>query len=50
MAMYPVGVVMRTMRLRKAVQHGNMRGAVNGWRTLQRGLWHESIMTARKHS
>jgi tocopherol O-methyltransferase len=50
MAMYPVGVVMRTMRLRKAVQHGNMRGAVNGWRTLQRGLWHESTMTARKHS
>ncbi|HWR47331.1 MAG TPA: methyltransferase domain-containing protein [Pseudonocardiaceae bacterium] len=48
MAMYPAGVVMRTMRLRNAVQHGNMRGAVNGWRTLRRGLWHESIMVARK--
>ncbi len=50
MAMYPAGVVLRMMRLRKAVQHGNMRGAVNGWRTLQRGLWHESIMAARKPS
>jgi tocopherol O-methyltransferase len=48
MAMYPAGVIMRTMGLRKAVQHGNMRGAVNGWRTLQRGLWRESIMAAQK--
>jgi tocopherol O-methyltransferase len=48
MAMYPAGVAMRTMRLRKAVQHANMRGAVNGWRTLRRGLWRESIMAARK--
>ncbi|MGH7607732.1 MAG: methyltransferase domain-containing protein [Gemmatimonadales bacterium] len=50
MAVYPAGVVLHAMGLRKAVQHGNMRGAVNGWRTLQRGLWCESIMAARKPS
>ena len=50
MAVYPGGVVMRTLRLRKLVQHGNMRGAVNGWRTLQRDLWRECTMAARKPS
>jgi tocopherol O-methyltransferase len=48
MAAYPAGLALHRMGLRKSVQHGNMRGAVNGWRTLQRGLWHECIMAARK--
>jgi len=45
---YPMGVMMRALRLRNAVQHGNQCGALKGWRILQRGLCHESIMTARK--
>jgi tocopherol O-methyltransferase len=50
LAMYPMGVVLRTVRLRSAVQHGNQRGAINGWRILEKGLWNESIMAARKPS
>ncbi len=48
MPLYPVGVALRALHLRSAVQHGNLRGAIRGWRVLQKGLWHESIMAARK--
>jgi cyclopropane fatty-acyl-phospholipid synthase-like methyltransferase len=48
--LYPLGVVLRALRLRTEVQHANLRGSINGWRALQRNLWHESILTARRPS
>jgi hypothetical protein len=33
--------------VRSDVQHGNLRGARDQWRALQRGLWFEGIFTAQ---
>lgn len=48
MTLYPVGKLLHLIGVRREIAHGNMRGAVNGYRTLQRNLWHESTMSARK--
>lgn len=48
MLMYPGAALLRLLRLRSEVQHGNLRGARDQWRALNRGLWFEGILTARK--
>jgi tocopherol O-methyltransferase len=48
LGLYPVALALRTVHLRSDVQHGNVVGARNQWRALQRGLWHYSLVTARK--
>jgi hypothetical protein len=38
--------VLRTLGLRNATQHGNVRGARDQFRALERGLWVDAILTA----
>jgi cyclopropane fatty-acyl-phospholipid synthase-like methyltransferase len=38
--------LLQAMRLRSSVQHGNVRGARNQFRALERGLWFYAILTA----
>lgn len=44
----PVHDVLRALRLRSEVQAGNLRGAGDQWRALQRDLWFYGILTATK--
>ena len=39
-------VILRALRLRSAVQHGNVRGARDQFRALRRGLWRHTMLTA----
>ena len=48
MAVYPPGLIMRAMRIRSSIEHGNMRSARLQWRTYKRNLWGIGILTARK--
>lgn len=47
-SLYPGELVLRTLRLRSAVQHGNVKASRDQWRALQRGLWYYGIFTATK--
>jgi tocopherol O-methyltransferase len=40
--------LLHVIGFRSDVQHGNTRGARDQWRALQRGLWFEGILSARK--
>jgi tocopherol O-methyltransferase len=43
---WPEDVVLRSLQLRTAVQHGNVRGARDQFRALERGLWRYEMLTA----
>lgn len=43
---FPIERTLRTLRLRSAKQHGNLRGARDQYRTLQRGVWFRGILTS----
>lgn len=45
---YPAGLLMRALRIRSALEHGNMRSARLQWVTYKRGLWGIGILSARK--
>jgi len=45
--LYPGEGLLRGLRLRSAVQHGNAVGARTQWTALQRGLWLYGLVTAR---
>jgi tocopherol O-methyltransferase len=47
-SLYPVALALRAVLLRNDVQHGNVIGARNQWRALQRGLWRYGLVTARR--
>ena len=40
--------LLHRLRLRSDAQHANTRGARDQWRALQRSLWFEGILSARK--
>lgn len=46
--LWPLHTVLKKLRLRSEVQEGNIRGARDQWRALQRGLWVYGIFWARK--
>jgi tocopherol O-methyltransferase len=48
MAVYWGESLLHLLRLRSDAQHANTRGARDQWRALQRGLWFEGILSARK--
>ncbi len=48
MALYPLALVLRALRLRSDVQHGNVQGARNQWRALRGGVWFYGILSATK--
>jgi tocopherol O-methyltransferase len=48
MVAYGFESLMHLLRVRSDAQHGNTRGARDQWRALQRGLWFEGILSARK--
>lgn len=48
MLLYPLEWLLHVIRVRSEVQHGNTRGARDQWRALQRGLWFEGLLSARK--
>jgi cyclopropane fatty-acyl-phospholipid synthase-like methyltransferase len=48
MAVYWGESLLHLLRLRSEAQHANTRGARDQWRALQRGLWFEGILSARK--
>lgn len=43
---WPLAVLLRSLRLRSATQHGNIRGARDQYRALRQGLWRYGIVTA----
>jgi tocopherol O-methyltransferase len=43
---WPEAVLLRALGLRNATQHGNVRGARDQFRALERGLWFDAILTA----
>jgi cyclopropane fatty-acyl-phospholipid synthase-like methyltransferase len=45
---WPLHSALKTLRMRSDVQAGNVRGARDQWRALQRGLWFYGIFTAGK--
>lgn len=47
-ALYPGELALRALRIRSAVQHGNVQASRDQWRALQRGLWYYGIFTATK--
>jgi cyclopropane fatty-acyl-phospholipid synthase-like methyltransferase len=48
--LWPLHTVLKKLRVRSEVQEGNIRGARDQWRALQRGLWVYGIFSARKLS
>lgn len=47
-ALYPIAAAMKALHLRSAVQHGNVVGAIDQWRSLKRKLWFYGLVTATK--
>jgi len=45
---YPLAWTARTLRLRSAVQHGNVVAALRQYQALERGLWQYGILSATK--
>ncbi|HEV2012740.1 MAG TPA: methyltransferase domain-containing protein [Candidatus Dormibacteraeota bacterium] len=43
---WPEAVLLQTIGLRNTTQHGNVRGARDQFRALERGLWFDAILTA----
>ncbi len=43
---WPLAVMFRAAGMRSATQHGNIRGARDQYRALERGLWIQAILTA----
>ena len=43
---WPEAVLLQRLGLRTATQHGNVRGARDQFRALERGLWFDAILTA----
>ncbi len=41
-------LLLRRLRIRSEVQHGNVRASREHWRALRRGLWYYGILTATK--
>ena len=48
MRVYWIESLLHRLGVRSDAQHGNVRGARDQWRALQRGLWFEGILSARK--
>lgn len=46
--LYPLAALLRAIRVRDAVAHGNVVGARAQWQALQRGLWAYGLITAQK--
>ncbi len=49
-ALYPIARVLKALRFRSSVQHGNVVGAIDQWRSLRRELWFYGLVTAVKPS
>jgi tocopherol O-methyltransferase len=45
---FPLAVMGRVVRIRSAIQHGNVIGSLRQYRALQRGLWFYGIISATK--
>ncbi len=45
---YAPGLLMRAVRIRSAIEHGNMRSARLQWPAYKRGLWGIGTLSARK--
>ncbi|MBI3256228.1 MAG: methyltransferase domain-containing protein [Actinobacteria bacterium] len=50
MTLYPIARVLKALRFRSSVQHGNVVGAIDQWRSLRRKLWFYGLVTAVKPS
>ena len=48
MAVYPVGVVLRLLRVRSAMQHGNVRASVLQYVALRRRAWAYGVLTGER--
>ncbi|MGK2957919.1 MAG: SAM-dependent methyltransferase [Acidimicrobiales bacterium] len=48
MFLYPIARGLKALRLRTSVQHGNVVGARDQWRSLKRKLWFYGLVTATK--
>ena len=48
MTVYWLESLLHRLGVRSEAQHGNIRGARDQWRALQRSLWFEGILSARK--
>lgn len=46
--LYPIAAALRALRLRSSVQHGNVVGALDQWRSLRKKLWFYGLVTAVK--
>lgn len=47
---YPLEMILRLLRIRSKVQHGNLVGSINQYEAFQKKLWWYGIITARKLS
>jgi cyclopropane fatty-acyl-phospholipid synthase-like methyltransferase len=45
---YPLAVMGRVVRIRSAIQHGNVIGSLRQYQALERGLWFYGIISASK--
>lgn len=45
---YPIEVVLKLLRIRSKVQHGNLVGSINQYRAFTKGLWWYALINAQK--
>ncbi len=45
---YPLELILRLLRIRTSVQHGNLVGSIHQYRAFQKGLWWYGMITANK--